>query len=133
MKEGTQQLIADFLKDRPVMEANNTFHATVELLLGEVAELQEAHVNGDNKDIAQEVADVFIFAYTLANILGVDVDAEVREKVAYNHTRYVAENFQEGSYDEARDKSRAWVKDTNWKKEFYQTIQISPVTGSTTG
>lgn len=119
MKETTQQLVADFLKDRPTMETNDTFHQVVELLLGEVDELKEAHVNGDNKDIAQEVADVFIFAYTLANILGVNVDDEVREKVAYNMTRYVASNFQTGTYQEGRDKSRAWAQDTLWKNEFY--------------
>lgn len=118
-KEGVQQMLADFLKDRPVMETNNTFHAVVELLVGEVDELKEAHVNGDNKDIAQEVADVFIFAYTLANILGVDVDTEVREKIAYNMSRYTADNFQQGEYAEGRDKSRDWVKDTHWKQLFY--------------
>lgn len=118
-KEGVQQMLADFLKDRPVMETNNTFHAVVELLVGEVDELKEAHVNGDNKDIAQEVADVFIFAYTLANILGVDVDTEVREKIAYNMTRYTAGNFQQGEYAESRDESRDWVKDTHWKQLFY--------------
>lgn len=132
MKEGvtdTQTMVADFLKDRPVMEENNTFHAVVELLLGEVDELKDAHVNGDNKDIAQEVADVFIFAYTLANILGVDVDAEVREKVAYNITRYTAGNFQDGSYKDARDKSRAWVQDTMWKDQFYKIDTKTPLSG----
>ena len=101
------------------MEKNNTFHATVDLLKGEVKELVEAHPNGDNKDIAQEVADVFIFALTLANILGVDVDAEVREKIAYNHTRYNAKTFQETEYAQAREQSRDWVKDTHWKQLFY--------------
>lgn len=114
-----QALVRDSVDDRPVMKANNTFHATVELLMGEVQELVEAHPNGDNKDIAQEVADIFIFAFTLANVLGVDVDAEVREKIAYNHTRYVASEFQGGDYAEARDKCRKWVKETEWKKQFY--------------
>lgn len=114
-----QKLVGDFLVDRPAMQKNNTFHATVDLLKGEVEELVEAHPNGDNKDIAQEVADVFIFALTLANILGVDVDAEVREKIAYNHTRYNASAFQEQDYTEARSEARDWVKDTHWKQLFY--------------
>lgn len=114
-----QSLVGDFLSDRPAMKANNTFHATVDLLKGEVDELVEAHPNGDNKDIAQEVADVFIFALTLANILGVDVDAEVREKIAYNHTRYNASSFQGQDYTQARTESRDWVKDTHWKQLFY--------------
>lgn len=133
MKENvtnTQTMLADFLKDRPVMEANNTFQAVVELLLGEVDELKDAHVNGDNKDIAQEVADVFIFAYTLANILGVDVDTEVREKIAYNMTRYTAGNFQKGDYKEARDQSRAWVQDTMWKDKFYHDDPKNPLAGA---
>jgi NTP pyrophosphatase (non-canonical NTP hydrolase) len=127
MKEGVQQLVADFLKDRPVMMTNNTFQVTLDLLLGEVDELKDAHMNGDNKDMAQEVADVFIFAYTLANILGVDVDSEVREKVAYNMSRYTAGDFQDGDYKEDRDKSRAWVHDTLWKDKFYKEIQVSPL------
>lgn len=114
-----QTLVGYFLSDRPAMEANNTFHATVDLLRGEVDELVEAHPNGDNKDIAQEVADVFIFALTLANILGVDVDAEVREKIAYNHTRYNASSFQEQEYAQARADSREWVNKTHWKQLFY--------------
>lgn len=118
MKE-LQQLVGDFLADRPAMQSNNTFHTTVDLLRGEVDELVEAHPNGDNKDIAQEVADVFIFALTLANLLGVDVDTEVREKIAYNHTRYNAKTFAELPYAEARQTSRDWVKDTHWKETFY--------------
>jgi len=114
-----QKLVGDFLADRPAMEQNNTFHATVDLLRGEVDELVEAHPNGDNKDIAQEVADVFIFALTLANLLGVDVDSEVREKIAYNHTRYNAKTFVELPYTEAREQSRDWVKNTHWKQLFY--------------
>ena len=114
-----QSMVADWLVDRPIMQTNNTFHSVVELLRGEVDELVEAHPNGDNKDIAQEVADVFIFALTLANILHVDVDAEVKEKMAYNLTRYPAKKFQEGNYTQAREECREWVKETGWKKEFY--------------
>jgi len=114
-----QKLVGNFLADRPAMGKNNTFHATVDLLRGEVDELVEAHPNGDNKDIAQEVADVFIFALTLANLLGVDVDSEVREKIAYNHTRYNAKTFVELPYTEAREQSRDCVKNTHWKQLFY--------------
>ncbi|MCG3203937.1 MAG: hypothetical protein KCHDKBKB_00614 [Elusimicrobia bacterium] len=130
MKE-LQQMVGDWLLDRPTMLENNTFHSVVDLLRGEVDELVEAHPNGDNKDIAQEVADVFIFALTLANILGVDVDAEVKEKMAYNLARYPASKFQSGSYQQSREECRAWVKETGWKKEFYsipeETQVSSPV------
>ena len=116
---GLQEVVANWLKDRPIMEENNTFPNVVSLLRGEVDELVEAHPNGDNKDIAQEGADVFVFAYTLANILGVDVEAEVREKMAYNMARYPAEKFQEGDYTEARQECRKWVQETGWKQQFY--------------
>lgn len=112
-----QPLVGDFLSDRPVMKENNTFYATVELLRGEVDELIEAYPNGDNKDIAQELADVFIFAITLANILGVDVDSEVREKMAANMIRYQAKLFQEGNYQEIRREVK--LIDKPILKEFY--------------
>lgn len=114
-----QTMVGDWLRDRPIMQQNNTFHSVVELLRGEVDELVEAHPNGDNKDIAQEVADVFIFALTLANILNVDVDAEIREKMAYNLARYPATKFQDGDYHKAREECREWVKATGWKEKFY--------------
>lgn len=120
MKE-LQVMIGDFLEDRPAMKANNNFENVVQLMLDEVEELKGAHINGDNKDIAQEVADVFIFAITLANILGVDIESEIREKVAYNHTRYTAADFSKGDYDQARETSRLWVQNTMWKEQFYSS------------
>lgn len=118
MKE-IQEMVRNWLEDRPTMKVQNTFENVVDLLRGEVDELVDAHPNGDNKDIAQEMADVVIFALTLANLLGVDVDSEVREKLAYNQTRYQSKDFQTGDYNEARDKSREWVKENNWKQTFY--------------
>lgn len=117
MKE-LQQIMSEWLKDRPVMYRHNDFHNVVDLLRGEVDELVDAHPNGDNQEIEQEVADVFIFALTFANILGVDAETAVREKIAYNNTRYVASEFQVGDYDEARARCRGWVKETDWKKTF---------------
>ena len=111
-------MMSDWLKDRPIMESNNSFESIVSLLRGEVDELVEAHPNGDNYEIEQELADVFIFAFTLANILKVDVETVVKEKMGYNQARYPAFEFQEGDYTEARERCRDWVKDTNFKEVF---------------
>lgn len=114
-----QQAIGGFVADRPVMAENNTFHQVVELLKGEVEELVEAHPNGNNKEIAQEMADILFFSLTLANLLGVDAESELWEKLAFNMTRYTAGEFQEGDYLESRERCREWVSRNNWKQTFY--------------
>lgn len=118
MTETVQRLVANFLEDRPTMKENNTFETVVSLLRGELDELVEIEPTKDPVEIKQELADVLIFAYTLAHVLGVDAEEAIRTKVAYNTARYTAEAFKEGSYTQSRSECRDWVDDRGFKKAF---------------
>ena len=58
------------------------------LLQGELAEFFDAW-RRDRPDIGEELADVVIYALGLAGILGIDLQAEVENKIEKNaHRRY---------------------------------------------
>lgn len=113
-----QELVANFLEDRPTMKKNNDFTNVVALLKGEIEELVEAEASKDETEIGQELADVLIFAYTLAHVLGVDAEEVMKNKIAYNTARYTAKAFEQGDYTESRSECREWVDDTGFKKTF---------------
>jgi NTP pyrophosphatase (non-canonical NTP hydrolase) len=50
------------------------------VLMEEVGELAEAVRRGDRAHAGKEVADVAFMAYSIANVLGVDLDEAIRAK-----------------------------------------------------
>lgn len=95
---------------------NNTPERIIELLQNEVVEASQSLTDTDN--LASEIADIVIFALTLANHYGFDMDLEVREKIAVNTIRYQAKFFQDGDYEEARKYVKSIEKPI--LEEFYQ-------------
>lgn len=64
----------------------------------ELSELMRAIEKGDNDNILEELADIVIFSYGLAEIAGVgDLDAKIFEKMAINETRQYKKN-KEGDF-----------------------------------
>ncbi|MBO0477955.1 hypothetical protein DOK76_12850 [Vagococcus sp. DIV0080] len=57
------------------------------LLYGEVAEAFDAYKKNDQTNLAEELADVAIYLLGLSEILGIDLDEEIRQKIAINHKR----------------------------------------------
>ena len=105
MKE-LQKMVGDWLADRPTMYENNQDpQRLIELLEGEVVEVAE--VMDQPEKLGRELADVAWFLMTVANLKGIDLEAEVREKAAVNSLRYSANLFQEGDYEEARKQVKA--------------------------
>lgn len=99
-----------FSEARKSLEENNTPEILAGLLIREAIELQESLE--DPKNLAQEIADVIIFAMSIANIYGFDMGEEILTKIAYNTARYQASDF-EGDYESARLRGKAreeWVK-----------------------
>jgi hypothetical protein len=94
------------------MNQVNTREFILELLKGEIQEFEE-------NPTWDEVADLVIFTITLANQMGLDVDEIVRTKIAYNHARYPAKDFQKGDYNEAR--LRGKQTENLWKPVFIRT------------
>ena len=111
MKE-YQQMVRNFLDDRPVMRKNNTHKRVVELLHGEVDEVRGA----GPEELAWELADVVFFVMTLANMHDIDLGEALREKTAFNLSRFPSSDFQEGDYSEARLKGK--LRESIIKKDF---------------
>ena len=112
-----QKMIGDFIEDRPIMQENNRIPGRIiQLLLNEVNEFVE--VAGTDKQ-NEELADIVFFVCSIANIYGIDLEKEVREKTAVNHMRYPAVEFQEGDYYEVY--SRLKEEGRKVKEEFYST------------
>lgn len=57
------------------------------LLQAEVTEFFDAWRHGETEALAPEIADIAIFTYGLAQMVGVDLDAAVRSKTAKNARR----------------------------------------------
>lgn len=112
-----QTLLKNWTLDRPLVQENNTPERIIELLQNEVVEASQSLT--DTENLASEIADIVIFALTLANHYGFDMDLEVREKIGFNVGRYSADLFQEGDYEEARLKAKQVEKDY-YKRDFYQ-------------
>lgn len=111
-----QGMLQNFSLDRPTLSENNTPQRIIELLQNEAVEAAESLTDMEN--LPGEIADIIIFALTLANKYGFDMDQEVREKIAVNTIRYQVKFFQEGDYEE----SRKYVKSIEKPilEEFYQ-------------
>lgn len=93
-------ILQAFSEDRKTLAVNNTPERIIELLQNEAVEAAESLT--DTENLPGEIADIVIFALTLANKYGFNMDLEVREKIALNMVRYQARYFQDGDYEEAR-------------------------------
>lgn len=62
------------------------------LLYGEVAEAFDAYKKNDTAELAEELADIAIYLLGLAEILNVDLDKEIQQKIAINQNRTYASN-----------------------------------------
>lgn len=75
------------------------FHSIKDLLLGlniEVGELQELFLWNDipdnKKDIANEIADIFIFLVYISEKLDIDIEKSVQEKLKIHADNYPVES-----------------------------------------
>ena len=112
-----QEMLRAFSSDRKTLEENNTPERIIQLLQNEAVEAAESLT--DTENLPGEIADIIIFALTLANKYGFDMDLEVREKIGFNIGRYSSDLFQEGDYEEARLKAKQLERDY-FKRDFYQ-------------
>lgn len=109
-------MLQNFSLDRPSLLKNNIPERIIQLLQNEAVEAAESLT--DTENLPGEIADILIFALTLANHYGFDMELEVREKISLNIIRYQAKFFQEGDYEEARKYVKSIEKPI--LEEFYQ-------------
>ena len=111
-----KQLVNDFVERRDWRQ----FHAPKNLAMSlaiEAAELMEhfqwisveesLHAADDPEHLAsigEELADVLCYALAMGNMLGLDLSATIRDKMAKNERKYPAEEFR-GKYG-PEDKGR---------------------------
>lgn len=113
MRPGLKQIIEAFNEDRPAFERDVL--TLIGMLQNEVDELKEAR----GEEIARELSDILIIVYSIAQWAEIDLEKEVREKIAWNIIRFPHQDFQEGDYWEIRRRIKSSPE--YWKKygEFY--------------
>ena len=72
-----QELIRDLYYER---DRRRGKERTMLWFVEEVGELAEAIRKGDTKAIGEEMADVFAWLVSLANLYGIDLEEEVKKK-----------------------------------------------------
>lgn len=116
--ERITKLLTDFRNDRPLMDENNDLHTLVDLMDKEVDEVRD-ELNGDLDQLAQELADVAIYALTAILEMGRDPEEELLAKISYNHVQHSAFNYQRGDFDIQRFASKSYAKSRKLKEQFY--------------
>jgi NTP pyrophosphatase (non-canonical NTP hydrolase) len=119
-----QELVKEFVTDRPTMIANNRNpNRMMELLKQEIDELS-VEIMAENPDkIAQELPDVVWFCLTIAEIYGIDLENALWAKALRNEAKYPEEYFQDGmSYEEAHTLCRALWSQYGNDKEFFEGV-----------
>ena len=88
--------IRQFIKERQWGEYHTPRNLAISISV-EAAELLEIYQWSDQPDeseaehIKEEIADVLIYSYMLADKLGLDIETIIREKIAKNAEKYPLE------------------------------------------
>lgn len=92
--------VAQFVKDREWSKYHTPKNLVMSIAI-EAAELMENYQWADTEDlqaVTEEVADVVIYCIALCNVLGIDLEQAVLEKIAKNGIKYPVEKFK-GSWN----------------------------------
>lgn len=123
----TKQVEKNWIEDRPIVKNNNTLDRVGELLRVEADELIDAififsliQNEKTKKEVLQEAADVGLFLIAIFRLLEADMLEEIMEKIAFNTTRYMAKDFQEGDYKETYKRRKQELKEEKWRETFYK-------------
>lgn len=74
--------------DKP--QAPRNLAASISLEANEVLECFQWSETADPECVGAELADVILYAAQLANVLGIDLEAAVANKLELNHSRFAA-------------------------------------------
>jgi len=72
-----QRMIRELYYDR---DSRRGVDKTALWMVEEIGELAEAVIKGDKSSIGEEMADVFAWLVSLANLLEIDLEEEVKKK-----------------------------------------------------
>lgn len=123
-----EQHLDIFESGRPAMSENNKDLLQLGVLLeGEFNEFIPAWLDyiihpsqETGQEVGQEAADVALYLAQCLRCIGSSLEVEMRDKIAYNTTRFTSQDFSgDNEYSEAYKRSKQWVRDTNWKQTYY--------------
>lgn len=102
VKELTERL-KQFYKERQWDQFHKPKEVAISVAL-EAAELLEKfqwergaeldNINNHKEEISEELADVFIYLLTLAQVLNIDMEQAIKRKIAKNCTKYPVEKIK---------------------------------------
>jgi NTP pyrophosphatase (non-canonical NTP hydrolase) len=100
-----QERVKQFMDARPIMRDNDSIPHVAGKLKEEVDEMLEAFTwegreptDEELRNFRQELADLVIYSYVLANLVGVEMNQAVVDKIEVNERRFPAHLFQEGDF-----------------------------------
>jgi len=62
---------------------------------------------GSKQDVADELADIFIYAFQLADTNGIDIPKAIKRKLAIAAKKYPAKDFKN---KDSAERNAAWIK-----------------------
>lgn len=121
--ERLQDIVRNFVAERPVMAAHNQDPSAVMDLLRQ--EMNEAAEVIDNPEkLAQELPDILWFVATLANVSGINLYDAFELKLLRNLNKYPAALLQEGNYDEIIPFLRLNWEAIGGDTQFYADLKV---------
>ncbi len=108
--EEINQLIQNYLKARNWQDnTSRSLAISIALEANELLEHYQWEENpvGSKEDIAEELADIFIYAFQFADINNVDIASAIKDKLRKAEKKYPVEKFQKGT---AEERNKAWVE-----------------------
>jgi NTP pyrophosphatase (non-canonical NTP hydrolase) len=81
------RLIHENAREHGFWDEERNFGEALALIHSEVSEALEAYREGDDIAMGEELADIVIRTLDLAEGLGYNIEAEIRQKMEYNKTR----------------------------------------------
>ena len=106
-----QTILKDWRDDRKILAERNTVPNLIKML---DAELEEFKADPNRT----ELADLGIVILNIALEMGLDLEVEIREKIALNTLRFPPSAFNSGDYEENRARCKSVEKEVI--ADFYQ-------------
>lgn len=98
-----QKAQAQFRAERPIMGSGDTPSHLVARIKEEADEVldgiqwgQEEPTHEEIRHVGDELADVTMFVFNLANLLGIDMQEAITRKMAENREKYPSDMFAQG-------------------------------------
>lgn len=113
------QMISKYLRERD-WDSNTprSIAISISLEASELLEHYQWHEDpvGNQEELANELADVLIYAFQFAEATGIDIPLAIRNKLKHNSKKYPAESFKGKN---SAEQQKVWIdKKLSYKKDY---------------